>query len=75
MKSLNTESISVNDESYQLLVNAIIIQAVKDYRKALKYDHRGIKRECYRFFRSDWFKTLTAIDGELLISRLKSEVL
>lgn len=74
MKSLNTESISVNDESYQLLVNDIIIQAVKDYRKALKYDNRGIKRECCRFFRSDWFKTLTAIDGELLISRLKSEV-
>ena len=39
-----------------------------------KYDHRGIKRECCRFFRSDWFKTLTAIDGEMLISRLKSEV-
>ena len=74
MKSLNTESISVNDESYRLLVNAIIIQAVKDYRKALKYDHRSIKRECCRFFRSDWFKTLTAIDGEMLISRLKSEV-
>ena len=30
MKSLNTEILSVNDESYQLLVNAIIIQAVKD---------------------------------------------
>ena len=74
MKSLNTEILSINDESYQLLVNAIIIQAVKDYRKALKYDHRGIKRGCCRFFRSDWFKTLTAIDGELLISRLKSEV-
>ena len=74
MKSLNTESISVNDESYRLLVNAIIIQAVKDYRKALKYDHCGIKRECCLFFRSDWFKTLTAIDGEMLISRLKSEV-
>ena len=74
MKSLNTEILSINDESYQLLVNAIIIQAVKDYRKALKYDHRGIKRECCRFFRSDWFKTLTAIDGEMLISRIKSEV-
>ena len=74
MKSLNTEILSVNDESYRLLVNAIIIQAVKDYRKALKYDYRGIKRECCRFFRSDWFKTLTAIDGEMLISRLKSEV-
>ena len=74
MKSLNTEILSVNDESYRLLVNAIIIQAVKDYRKALNYDHRGIKRECCRFFRSDWFKTFTAIDGEMLISRLKSEV-
>lgn len=59
---------------YKALANAVIIQAVKDYRKALKYDHRGIKRECCRFFRSDWFKTLTAVDGEMLISKIKSEV-
>ena len=64
-----------NDEDpYRLLADAIVIQAVKDYRKALKYDYRRIKCECRRFFRSDWFKALTTIDGERLISELESEV-
>ena len=74
MKSLNTEILSVNDESYRLLVNAIIIQAVKDYRKALKYDARGRKREIEKFFRSEWFTVLTNISGEMLIRKLRAEV-
>ena len=59
---------------YKLLANAIVIQAVKDYKKALKHDDRGLKRECCRFFRSQWFTELTNIDGEQIISKLKSEV-
>ena len=62
------------DEPYRLLADAVILQAVKDYRKALKRDNRAVKRECCRFFRSQWFKELTNIDGELLISKIKSEV-
>ena len=30
--------------------------------------------ECERFFRSAWYSTLTDIDGEYLISRLREEV-
>ena len=67
---------------YEELANAIILQAVKDYREALrllsmnpndksaKRDQRNIER----FFRSEWFKALTTIDGERLISELESEV-
>lgn len=62
------------DEPYRFLADAVILQAVKDYRKALKDDNRSVKRECCRFFRSQWFKELTNIDGELLISKIKSEV-
>ena len=61
-------------DPYRLLAEAIVLQAVKDYRKALKCDHRSTKRECERFFRSGWFKRLTTIDGEDLIQRLRSEV-
>lgn len=61
-------------DGYYLLAEAIILKAVKDYRKALKYDARGVKRECERFFRSNWFKTLTTIDGENLIRKLRAEV-
>lgn len=64
----------VGDEPYRLLAGAIVLQAVKDYRKALKYDAETVKYECRRFFRSEWFKALTTIDGERLISELESEV-
>lgn len=67
---------------YENLANAIILQAVKDYRGALKklekrpnYEPAKImKNEVERFFRSDWYRELTSIDGNILIKKLKSEV-
>lgn len=59
---------------YENLANAIIIQAVKDYRKGLRTDNRKLKRECERFFRSDWYMALTAVPGETLIKKLRTEV-
>ena len=59
---------------YEKLAEAIILQAVKDYRKALKYDARGRKREIERFFRSGWFTILTNVSGEMLIRKLRTEV-
>ena len=61
-------------DGYKELANAIILQAVKDYRKALKYDERGRKREIERFFRSEYFTVLTNISGEMLIRKLRAEV-
>ncbi len=70
------------DKTYRALADAIILQAVKDYRKALKKlskfpDHDGAiaeKDSCERFFRSNWYGVLTTIDGEMLISKLQKEV-
>ena len=31
------------DEPYRLLAGAVVLQAVKDYRKALKYDDETVK--------------------------------
>lgn len=67
---------------YENLANAIILQAVKDYRDVLKklkkrpsYEPAKImKNEVERFFRSDWYRELTSIDGNILIKKLKSEV-
>lgn len=68
---------------YENLANAIIIQACKDYRKAYKRYLRRYRStdkpdaelvELERFFRSDWYKTLTAVDGEYLMDRMKKEV-
>lgn len=51
------------ENCYTNLANAIIVQAAKDYTKALrrlkKFPHdkeaRYIKQDCERFFRSGWF--------------------
>jgi len=67
---------------YHELANAIIIQAVKDYRKALgtlKYypwdeTAKATRDECERFFRSGWFGILTDLDGEVLIEKIRKEV-
>lgn len=45
-------------EPYHALINAIILQAVKDYRTALDDENTSGIEECERFFRSDWFTFL-----------------
>ena len=57
----------------QKLSNAIVLQAVKDYRTALVQNDTHAMAECERFFRSQWFFTLTNVDGEFLIERLRKE--
>ena len=70
------------DTCYTNLANAIIIQAAKDYKKALRRlkkfprdkEVRHTKRDCERFFRSGWFERLTDLNGEVLIRKLNDEV-
>lgn len=66
---------------WEELANAVVLQAVKDYRTAewrvsryadAKKSQVRI-RECERFFRSEWFRVLTEINGEELIRQLRSE--
>lgn len=68
-------------ENYEKLANAIILQAVKDYRatrKKLKKQPRNKDAEIMindteRFFRSDWFTALTDVDGALILRKLQEE--
>ena len=68
-----------NDEGIENLANGIILQAVKDYRKALKgfslngKSSTAVIAECERFFRSDWYRQLTNVDGEYLITTIRKE--
>lgn len=55
---------------YENLANAIIMQAVKEYRRTR---HEGTHRELERFFRSEWFKVLTIADGNYIIKMLRKE--
>lgn len=66
---------------YENLANAIILQAVKDYRMCLKClsknpNNRFIQNDLAkieRFFRSDWYYVLTDVSGDFLIRKLREE--
>ncbi len=68
-------------ENYEKLANAIILQAVKDYRAAkkklkkqpTKKDAEIMIKDTERFFRSDWFTALTNVDGEVILRKLREE--
>ena len=59
------------EDPYERLANAIILQAVADYRVALKKikahpkDRKAIDEalEIERFFRSGWYNQLTSVEG------------
>ena len=57
-------------DPYQELANAIVMQAVKDYRL---HDNEQELSRIERFFRSDWFNVLTNVDPEILITKLRKE--
>lgn len=57
-------------DPYQELANAIVLQAVKDYRL---HDDEQELASIERFFRSDWFGVLTNINPEILITKLRKE--
>ena len=73
---------AITEDPYELLGNAIILQAVKDYRAA----HRRIKHNAKshiaideallieKFFRGQLYAVITNIDGEFLIDKLRKEV-
>ena len=69
-------------DPYENLANSIVLLAVKDYRNALKKlkkwprneSAKIMKDEVERFFRSAWYRELTSVNGEYLISKLQAEV-
>ena len=69
-------------DPYERLANAIVLQAVSDYRVALKKIKAHPKNreaisealEIEKFFRSGWYSILTDVDGEYLIRRLQDEI-
>lgn len=72
-------------EGYANLSNAIVLQAVEDYRRIkrrlkkssldpkLKANYLETKQELEQFFLGEWFSALTCVDGEKLLHRLQSE--
>lgn len=69
-------------DPYEELANAIILSAVKDYKRYLRIlkkhtrdnSTRNKARSIERFFRSNYFAVLTDANPEKIITRLKEEV-
>ncbi len=61
-------------ECYENLANAIVLQAVKDYRASWKKRTGGIERKRIEdFFYSDFFGNITDVDPGYLVRKLKEE--
>lgn len=59
---------------YELLANAIVEQAVKEYRELWNWTKDDqAKRELIHFFYSEWFSVLTKLDPTYLIEKLEEE--
>jgi len=71
----------LSENPYEALANAIVLQAVNDYRAALKKVKKNPQNktaidealQIERFFKSQWYQTLTSVDGEYLINKLRKE--
>jgi len=69
-------------DRFEELANAIVLQAVDDYRLALKQlrqktDYQpaiNMKHEVEMCGRSEWLTMLTQLDGAKLLARLNKEV-
>lgn len=69
-------------DPYEKLANAIILQAVKDWRHGARLlkrhpnspEGKRITYDTEKFFKSKWFSCLTNLDGEMLLRKLQEEV-
>lgn len=68
--------------NWENLANAIVLSAVKDFRMEYKKLIKNPKSKSAAaevaslvgFFTSEYYSTLTSVDGEFLVRKLKSEV-
>lgn len=64
---------------YEKLGNAVVMQAVKDWRYATRklkrkpdnYEAKRLKKECEQFFMSQYFNMHTNLDGRALLDKLR----
>lgn len=73
---------NLSEDPYEALGNAIILQAVKDYRVALKRIKHNPKNRIAidealtieKFFRGPLFGVITNVNPEFLIGKLQDEI-
>ena len=81
-RSVERSAVLENADCYENLANAIILQAVRDYKKVLfrledhpnNRDANYEKKKLEQFFHSSWYNTLTDLDADTLISGVRARV-
>lgn len=68
-----------DDDNYKQLASAIVVQAIKDYKKLLKKEHLKPKEErekanIERFFKSRWGESLTELDGKFCLRKIEESL-
>lgn len=58
----------------ELLVNAIIVQAVSDYKKALRMREEREIEKLEKFFKESLYLSFYEIDADYLIKNIRKEV-
>lgn len=64
------------DKNYENLANAIVVQAANDYRSLLGGSPPTLEvniEETENFFKSDWYRMLTKVDGNKLMTTIRKE--
>lgn len=78
------EVITINDDGAKRLMCAVVLQAVRDYRAALRHyniskhkeseiEYKKVIRECEWFFREN-MDAYCSIDGKKAITKIKDDV-
>lgn len=58
---------------YQSLANAIVLQAVCDYRRSIKYGDTAQQNALERWFLGEWCGVLTKLDMSAVIEQIRGE--
>ncbi len=61
------------DAGYDALANAIILQACKDYRKALRGYKKNEIMKIRKFFHSQWYSELTKVNGDYILREIERQ--
>lgn len=61
-------------DGYIQLGSAIVLQAVEDYERALADDDKRMIADCEKFFKGEWCKLISPVDGEYIMMKVKKGV-
>lgn len=82
MEKISPQYSASSEEVWHDLANAVIVDAVRQYRKLKQKQRTGTRlgkaaiedlKEIEEFFLSEWFEFLTDIDGKALLRGLQAE--